>query len=134
METDRKQQLNEAKQRKKSFLKAMPDDQRRLLLMHQRTLRHAKMLVYLIPVVIVLLLVLYFVAGFRFEYENKWLINGIALGALAVIITTVLLILRASSLKRVKALSSPISDFITEYGKINERIRDLKKPDPAKKQ
>ena len=129
---ERKELLAEAKQRKKNFLKEMPDDQRRLLLMQQRTARHIKTLLYMIPAVILLLVIIYVAVGFRVEYENKWLINGIVLAVLCVISAAVLLIIRASAKKRMKALSAPIADFIGEYERINMRIRELKRNDPPK--
>ena len=76
---EKEELLKEAKNRRKNFLKEMPDDQRRLLKMHQKTVRHAKSLMYAIPGLILILIILYFAAGFYFRYEKRWLINGIIL-------------------------------------------------------
>ena len=124
---ERKALLSEAKKRKKSFLKAMPDDQRRLLLMHQRLKRRSKVLLYAIPVTIVVFLILYCAAGFYFQYENRWMINGIIFASASLIMTGILLCMRSVSLKQMKAFSAPIADFVSEYTRICDRVRELKK-------
>ena len=83
----------------------------------------------MIPITIVIFLILYFVAGFYFQYENRWMINGIIFLAASLIATGILLCMRSVTLKRMKALSAPIADFITEYTRICDQVRELKKPE-----
>lgn len=123
---EQKQLLKDAKHRKKCFLKEMPDDQRRLLIMYQRAKRSTKALLYAVPVFILVLLFLYLAAGFYFRYENRWLINGIIAIVVILALTVFLLLERHASQKKMRALSAPIKDFIDEYEKINERIKELK--------
>ncbi len=124
---ERKQLLKDAKRRKKCFLKEMPDDQRRLLKMYQRTKHNAKALLYAVPVVVLILLLLYLASGFYFRYENRWLINGIILIVVSLILIVILLLERHASKNKIRALSAPIKDFIDEYEKINDQIKELRK-------
>ena len=124
---ERKNELNDLKARKKGFLHAMPEDSRRLLKMQQHSVHTAKRILYLIPLLLIL-----FVAGFiwvsiKVPYENNWLINGIILAVLFIAVTILLLFKRSSILKKAKALSNSIPDFVDQYEQLDRSIREAKK-------
>ncbi|MDO4853038.1 MAG: hypothetical protein Q4A88_06435 [Clostridia bacterium] len=121
-----KAKIKETKARKKGFLKAMPEEQRRLLKMQERANAHARRLLYGIPILFVVLLAGYFALCLTVPYERSWIVNGILAALIFVLGTILLLVLRSSYRKKSKALSSSITDYIQEYDALNQKILDLK--------
>lgn len=124
-----KTKIKQTKARKKGFLKAMPDEQRRLLKMEERASKAAKRLLWCIPILLVLLTVAYIVITFQVSYNNKWVINAVICGALFIIGVIILLVARSSFKKKASAYGYSISDYVQEYGEIKQHISDLKKAD-----
>ena len=124
---DLKAKIQETKDRKKAFLKEMPEEQRRLLQMYGRAKRAKQRTVTGIAVAFVLFAVLYLVLSIALPYKICWMWNGIIAGVLFIAVTVLLLLLRSSYRKKADAYASTIADFTKEYDRLDDRLQELKK-------
>ena len=127
-----KGKIKQTKQRRKGFLKALPEEQRRLLKMHERAKNGAKMALYGILIWFLLLLAIYLVVSILFPYARHWMWNGIIAGALFILGTVLLLVIRHSNQKKAKAFASSITEYVNEYDTINSHIAELKKAEKSR--
>ena len=126
---DLKTKIKQTKARKKGFLKAMPEEQRRLLKMEEHANKTAKRLLWLIPVWFVCLVVALIVFTFKASYQNKWTINAIICAILFIVGSIIILFIHSSYKKKANAYGYSIPDYVQEYGEIKQHISDLKKAD-----
>lgn len=119
--------IEQAKARKKGFLKAMPEEQRRLLKMHDRAAKRSRRALLLMIVWLILLLLAYFAVGLLFPYPRCWMWNGIMAGALLLLGVVLLFLVHRSQKNKAAAVFTAIADYVTEYGEIDRQIVSLKK-------
>lgn len=105
----------------------MPEEPRRLLKMQVRSAKAAKSLLYTIPILFGVLALAYVCVGILVPYDKNWVINAIIGGVVFVAGSLLLLVIRSISLKKSRALSSSIMDFVEQYNEICQAIRDLKR-------
>lgn len=122
-----KVKIEQTKARKKGFLKAMPEEQRRLLKLQERASSRSRHALFLIPIWFVLLLIEYPILSLLLPYERNWLWNGIAAGTLFLIGTVILIIIHVAQKRKAEAFSCTISDYVEEYREINKQLTSLKK-------
>ena len=123
---DLQAKIKETKARKKAFLKEMPEEQRRLLKLYARAKRAARYALSCIPVWFLILAGAYLLFCLLLPYQNHWVWNGVVAGALFVIVSVLLLLLRSSYRKKADAYASSIPDFVKEYDRLDDRIREMK--------
>lgn len=130
---DMQEKIQEAKARKKAFLKEMPESPRRLVKMRARANRFATVAIRAIPVWFAVLAALYLFLCLARPYAKCWMWNGIIMGVLFIVGAVLLLLLRSANRKRSDSYASTIPDFVKEYDRLDERIAALKKADAAQR-
>ena len=122
-----KEQIKQTKERKKGFVKALPNDQRRLLKLYEQAKAGEKRSLIGIGVWVALLIIAYVVISLVLPYANNWIWNGVVALVLIAGGTALLLFLRKSYKEKAQALASAITDYVHEYEGIKDRIRQLEK-------
>ncbi len=122
-----KEQIKQTKERKKGFVKALPNNHRRMLKLYEQAKAGEKRSLIGIGVWAALLVIAYVVICLALPYANNWIWNAVIALVLLAGGIALLLFLRKSYKEKAESLSSFITDNVNEYEGIKNRIRQLEK-------
>ena len=122
-----KDQILQTKERKKGFLKAMPQETRTQIDAYQKIDRLGKR-VWIIPVAAVIVsAATYLVACLAATPDNRWVLHAILAGLWIVAGVVIMFVLKSVCDKSKKAITAGAKDYVDELNAINARLAGLEK-------
>ena len=129
-----KDQILQTKERKKGFLKAMPDSMRTQIAFYQKLDRLGKR-IWIIPVAsIVISLCVYLVACLLTASVSPWVLHAILAGLWIVAGVVVAIYLKSICTKGKNAIKSGAQDYVDELNAINARLAGLEKAEKERQE
>lgn len=122
-----KDHILQTKERKKGFLKSMPDSMRTQIAFYQKLDRLGRR-IWIIPVAaIALSLVVYLVACLLTPSVSPWILHAVLAGLWIIAGVAFALSLKSLCDKGKNAIKSGAQDYVEELNAINTRLSELKK-------
>lgn len=122
-----KDQILQTKERKKGFLKAMPEDTRKQINIYTKLDKIAKNFWIIIVAALIISGVVYLVACFGATESNKFVLHGILAGLWVIAGVALAFWIRTLALKGKKAVGLGAPDYVEELNAINARLSGLER-------
>lgn len=122
-----KDQILQTKERKKGFLKAMPEATRAQINIYQKLDRIGKRFWITIVCALVLSVAVYLVSCLAVTSENRWVVHAILSGLWLVAGIVLAFYLKSLANKGKKAITLGAQDYVDELNAINARLSGLEK-------
>ena len=125
MDMELKDQILQTKERKKGFMKAMPEETRKQVNTYTKLEKIAKNFWIIIVAALVISVAVYLVACFAATNENRFVVHAILAGLWVVAGILLAFWIKGLAQKCKKAISLGIPDYVEELNAINARLAGL---------
>ena len=122
-----KDQILQTKERKRGFLKAMPEDTRKQINAYTKLEKIAKNFWFIIVGALIISGAVYLVSCFVATSENRFVVHAILAGLWVVAGIVLAFWVKALAAKATKAIRLGAPDYVEELNNINTRLADLER-------
>ena len=122
-----KDQILQTKERKKGFLKAMPESTRSQINFYQKLDRLGKRAWIILVSSVVLSAAVYLVACLVASPENKWIVHAVLAGLWVIAGIVGAIVIKSVCDKGKKVIQSSAQDYVEELNAINAKLAGLEK-------